>query len=295
MKNFYELITITIVLYQENFELISKCLNGLNKFRIIIVDNSGDIKLKKKVQEKFEISEYIINNKNLGFSKALNQAIKKANTEFILNLEADCIIDEKNIHKLYKALISNKDCYICTPTMIDDNGVLTQSGGAFMEKNLNYKPIQLEGDICVDFPMTAAILFKKKEIMDLGLFDEDLFIYYPDCEIGRRIRKKKKSIIQIFDSVAIHTMGTLKIKNKLKNIFYRNYYFTLDGLIYFYKVNLHSPYLMKLKKKIPNYIVKTIINIFLFKYNKTIQYLAIILAYYNFKKKFLNVGLDKTK
>ena len=102
--------------------------------------------------------------------------------------------------------------------MINENNELTPSGGVLMEKNLGYEALKLEGDVCVDFPMPAAILFRKKEMMDLGLFDEDFFIFFPDCEIGRRI-KNRKSIIQIFDSLAVHTMGTLKIKNKFKNIF----------------------------------------------------------------------------
>jgi len=288
MKDFYESLTITIVLYEENFSLISKCLEKLRKFKIIIIDNAGNIKLKNKIQTKYKIFKYLLNDKNLGFSKAINQAIKISNTKFILNLEADCLINEESIYKLYRAINSYPNCFITIPTMYNENNELTQSGGLLMEKNLGYNVLKFEGDVCVDFPTTAAILFRRQEMLDLGLFDEDLFIYFPDSEIGRRIKKNKKSVIQIFDSKALHSMGTLKIKNNLKNVFYRNYYFTIDGLIYYFKENLHSSHLERLKKKIPNFLIKSILNIFLLRFSKSVECISKILAYYNFKRKYLD-------
>ncbi len=287
MKDLYDSLTIIIVLYEEKFNLISKCLNKLKKFKIIVIDNANNIELKKTIEKEFKIHKYFLNSKNIGFSKAINQGIKNSDTEFILNLEADCIIDEENIYKLYKAIKFYRDCLITIPTMYNDHNQLTQSGGTLMEKNLGYEILNLEGDTCVDFPMTAAILFKKEDMLNLGLFDEDLFIYYPDCEIGRRINKNRKSIIQVMDSKAIHTMGTLKIKNNIKNIFYRNYYFTFDGLIYYFKENLHMPHFLRLKKKIPSLIIKSILSIIFLRFNKSVECFSKILAYFNFKKKFI--------
>ncbi len=52
MKNLYDTLTITMVLYEENFSLISKCLNKIKNFKIIIVDNAGNLELKKKNSRK---------------------------------------------------------------------------------------------------------------------------------------------------------------------------------------------------------------------------------------------------
>ena len=287
MKDLYDSLTIVIVLYNESFNLVSRCLENKKNFKIIIIDNAGNFQLKNEIEKNFKIYKYILNKKNLGFSKGINQGIKICDSEYILNLEADCLIEDKNIYKLYQSHLLYDNCVITTPTMFNESNEITHSGGTLMEKNLGYEIFKIEGDTCVDFPSTAAILFKKKEILDLGLFDEDLFIYYPDCEIGRRINKKKKSIIQVYSASAIHTMGSLKIKNHLKYNFFRNYYFTIDGLIYYYKENLHLPHLKKLKKKIPNYIFKSLLNIFLLRFNKTVEYFSIVMAYYNFKRKFL--------
>ena len=54
MKDLYDAITIVIVLYEEKFDLISKCLNELKKFKIIIIDNANNIELKNTIQKNLK-------------------------------------------------------------------------------------------------------------------------------------------------------------------------------------------------------------------------------------------------
>ena len=124
-------------------------------------------------------------------------------------------------------------------------------------------------------------------MVQVGLFDEDFFLYYPDFEIGRRIKLFKKSIIQIYKARAFHTMGKLKINNPIIRVFYRNYYYTLDGLVYYYKANLHSKPLIELKNQIPKLILKSFLKIFILKFADIIVCFSKILAYHNFRKKYL--------
>ena len=152
------------------------------------------------------------------------------------------------------------------------------------EKNLGMDVLNLEGDVCVDTVSTAIALLKKKDIIELGLFDEVFFIYYLDFEFCRRIIERKKSIIQIFDAKAQHVHGQLKVKNLLKRTFLRNYNFTFDELYYFFKINKHFEIFKKLKKKLPNYIIKSIINLFLLRPNQSVYYFSKVVAFYKFNK-----------
>ena len=61
-------ITIIIVLYEESLDLLRNCLKNIKNFKIIIIDNSNNIKLKNQVIKKFKIYKYILNNKNIGFT-----------------------------------------------------------------------------------------------------------------------------------------------------------------------------------------------------------------------------------
>jgi GT2 family glycosyltransferase len=277
-------LTIIIVLYEEKANLVFQCLENIKNFKIIIVDNAGNVSLKSEIEKKFKIYKYVINKKNIGFSKGINQAIKLSDTEFILNLQADCKILINDILKLYESIKHYKNCIITTPTFYDEKSNMTYSGGPIPEKKLQVQSLKLEGDTCVDIPSTAAVLFKKEDIINIGLFDEDFFIYFPDFELGRRIKSYKKSVIQIYEAKAIHEMGNLKINNPIKKIFIRNYYYTLDELIYYHKSNSPNTTYFKLKKKIPNYLIKFLINLILFKLSKSTYYFSKILAFFKFKK-----------
>ena len=46
--NLYKEITIVLVLYEEDFKLINQCLENIKNFNIVIIDNAGNKKLKKK-------------------------------------------------------------------------------------------------------------------------------------------------------------------------------------------------------------------------------------------------------
>ena len=74
-------ITIIIVLFEEETSLVLRCLKNIKNFKIIIVDNAGNISLKKKIEEQFKIYKYTLNKKNYGYTKAANQAIKQCDTE----------------------------------------------------------------------------------------------------------------------------------------------------------------------------------------------------------------------
>ena len=277
-------ITIIIILYEEKTDLVLQCLENIKNFKIIIVDNAGNISLEKKIKEKYEIYKYFLNKKNYGFSKAANKAIKECDTEYILNLQADCIISNEEILKLLKSHKKYENCFITSPTFYNKDSKLSYNAGVLPEKNNERYILNLEGDVCVETVLGSTILFKKKDILELGLFDENFFLYYVDFELCRRIIKNKKTIIQIFDAKVQHEHGQIKVKNALKRIFIRNYNFTFDELYYFFKINEHFKIFKNLKKKIPNYIIKLIINFFLLRLSQSVYYFSRVAAFYKFNK-----------
>ena len=50
---------------------------------IIIIENSKDIKFKRKTEKKFKNVNIIIPDENLGWGKAINLGIKKSSTDFV--------------------------------------------------------------------------------------------------------------------------------------------------------------------------------------------------------------------
>ena len=57
MNYYSNKITIIIVLYEEEIDLIERCLENIKDFKIIIIGNAGNIPLKKKIEKKIDDGE----------------------------------------------------------------------------------------------------------------------------------------------------------------------------------------------------------------------------------------------
>ncbi len=259
---FYQDITIAIVLYEEDFDLLYKTLDKLRSFKKIIIDNANNFDLKKKIQSIFSIENYILNKKNSGFSAGYNQAAKLCKTKYLLILGPDCIISETNILKLTDNLSKDPSCFLVSPTAYDESmNKMTYSGGPFPE-NLNRDIVlNLSGNTCVESTLGACMLVRTNEFKYIGLFDENFFIYFSDDDLCRRIRKHKKSVIQIYDSKCTHIHGIVKIKNKYLKKFVRENNYTFDSLYYYYKIHPNHTEVKKILKKTSSLTIKFFIKI----------------------------------
>lgn len=276
-------ITVIILIYEENLDTIYECLKSIKNYKIIIIDNANDAKRKDKIQKDFRIDKYFLNKKNFGFSKAINVGIKNCSTDYLLILNPDCIISEKSIDILLESLDEYQDCFMTTPTLLNHNNEIEQNASMFPETGITKEPINIDGDICCQSVLAAAMMFRTEEIIKIGLFDENFFLFYEDDDLCKRIRNLKKSIIQIYNAKAIHIHGQGKsIKNSLKKSFIINYNMTYSELYYFFKINNHQQKLKELGKKIISYSIKTIINLLIFRFKKSIYYFSKALAFYKF-------------
>ena len=275
-------ITILIVLYDETDEIIFKNLEKIKNFKIIIVDNKGDKKLKNRITEKFEISKYYLSNKNLGFSKGFNKALNFCKTKYVFIKNADCYIDEDNIIKLYDYIKNNQDCGIVSPTSYDEYNNLSYNSGKLPENENSNEILKVEGDVCVEKVLGSSMFIKMEDLQKVGMFNENLFIFFSDDELCKKIRGINKHVVQIYNSKCIHVHGISKVKNKFYKIYLKELYFTLDELVYFKDISDQK--INKLESKILNYCLKILVSFFTLKFFNLIKYYARVVAFIKFKK-----------
>jgi len=278
---YYADLSILIVLYDEKEEILIKSLELIKNFRIIILDNKNNIKLKKKLEKKFKFEKYILSKENIGYSKGYNKILSLCNTKYSFIKNPDCFIDEKNIIKLFNFLEVNANCGIVSPTSFDENGKYSFNSGLLPENETENTIIKNEGDICVEKVLGAAMFVRTNEIKKIGMFNEKLFLYFSDDDLCKKIKKLNKHIVQIYKSKCIHVHGISKVRNIIKKIFIREFYFTLDELIYFNKINKTT--YENIKSKILNYILKSILNLLMLRLTKSVKYFSRIIAFLKFK------------
>jgi len=106
-------ISILIVNYKSEKFLVP-CLSSIRfnrdniNYEGIIIDNGSDSDIQKLIQ-KFPLFKLIKNDKNFGFSFAVNQGIKSSNGKYIFLLNPDTVIGNQSITKLIAFLDENPD------------------------------------------------------------------------------------------------------------------------------------------------------------------------------------------
>ena len=92
--NIYKKITVIIVSFNSS-KKIEKCLSGIDtRYKKIVIENTKDLNLKKKIERKFNNSKVILNS-NKGFGAANNLGVKIAKTKYVLITSPDVILKKK--------------------------------------------------------------------------------------------------------------------------------------------------------------------------------------------------------
>ena len=123
MNNFEKNITFVIVSFKSS-HIIEKCIKSINSnIRIIVVENSDDIKIKNYLENKFLNVKVVIAKENLGYGKGNNLGISKVNTQYAFILNPDTILKENCLEELYKAQLLLKDNFtILAPNFLNNYG-----------------------------------------------------------------------------------------------------------------------------------------------------------------------------
>ncbi len=94
------LLTIVIVTYNPNYNILNECLNSIDKnIKIIIIDNSKNFDDTKIIS--FPKNNILIKkNNNLGNGHGINVGINLAKSKYILYLDVDTILEKNFIEKI---------------------------------------------------------------------------------------------------------------------------------------------------------------------------------------------------
>jgi len=120
-------LSIIVISYNTK-EITKNCLDSISEslkgssinYEVIIVDNAsndGTVNKIKNLKLKIRNLNLIQNNKNIGFAKANNQAVKQSKGNYLLFLNSDIVvkfagenINTKNIHHLLSGYDLILDC-----------------------------------------------------------------------------------------------------------------------------------------------------------------------------------------
>lgn len=208
----YERISVIIVAHNSEL-VIERCLKKIYapEINIIIVDNNSLDKTCELAKASFPDINILKQSENIGYGRAANIGLRAASTRFVMLINPDIetsasdIIDLVRAHKNIENLAISS-VIIKTPT---ENG----------ELKIDYvTDINLEQQVnMVDRVLGAAMMFDMEILNKIGLFDENIFMYYEDDEICMRTRRLGYKIA-IFTTISMIHLGG---KSSPNNIYYQ--------------------------------------------------------------------------
>lgn len=111
-------------------DVIIDCLNSLYeqtqglKLDVVIVDNDSKDGTVEAVSDKFPSVTLILNNENLGYSKAVNQGLRILNARYYVLLNPDATILDNALQRLVEFMEENPLAGICVPKVMNSDGTI---------------------------------------------------------------------------------------------------------------------------------------------------------------------------
>ena len=197
----YKNITAVIVTFRSE-KVIFDCLKSIKNIKkIIIVDNSFDRKLKKKVLLKFPQVNFILSSKNLGYGAGNNIALKKVKTKYAIILNPDTILFRGCIANLLILAKNLKNKFsIIAPSI---NGHI-KNYGFFPSGKVKKKIVKKTAYFNVDYVKGFAMFLNIQKIKSIGYFDENFFMYLEEIDLCKRLKEINEKIIVSLDAKSKH-------------------------------------------------------------------------------------------
>lgn len=217
-------VTIVFVSFYSD-QKIKRYLNQLkNKFKIIIVDNSNRMSLKK-LEKKYKNISVIVNKNNNGFGSGSNLGLKKIKTKYGIHLDIDTIFSNSSIKKLVEEAKKIEKFAIIGPKIKKFNYKKEDFRLKNYKKNLNL----------MNFIDGCCLLFNMKIFKKIGFFDENFFLYFEETDLFKRCINYKENIFMI-DKIKISHLGRSSTDSKYDHEIEinRNWHY-LWSKFYYYK------------------------------------------------------------
>lgn len=210
-----------IIVNWNGIAFLPTCLDSLQRqtfqdFEVIIVDNGstdGSVELLKNHYPWVNLVELA---DNTGFSGGNNEGLKHASGEYIVVMNNDTEAEPDWLERFVAAAAANPDagqvaCRICSMhdhDLIDSLGHGVCADGMTRGRHRLQRWSEIKGQFkSVDeifFGTACVSLYRREAIDQVGFFDEEMFAFAEDSDLGMRLRWGGWRAVIATDAVVYH-------------------------------------------------------------------------------------------
>ena len=282
------IVDVSFVIIEYNcINNILQCIDAIRancidiNFEIIVSSNSC---YKSEKQEEL-INRYkniiwVFNKTNIGFAAGMNEGIKRSSSDAVVIQAPDSKINNKKLLSALDILERNPSIGLIGPKMINANNKEQDScrnfltpyrflarmiNRFFIHKDMKLSACINKTNTYVDWVIGAFMIIPRRTITDVGLLNDNYFLYVEDMEYCLRIWEKGMKVFY-YPELEIIFEGDRKSATKLKYslihtknylLFLINNWFILDScsnkriksLDYITKIGVKKPKKLKSEQK----------------------------------------------
>ncbi len=200
-------VSIVIVSYNV-CRLLDECLVSVERAlkdvdgEVFVVDNCSSDGTVEKLRPRHPMVHFIANEDNVGFARANNQAIRLSKAEYVLLLNPDTVVDESTIAGCLSFMDTHPEAGGAGVRMLTREGkpapesrraiptpwvALLKMLGFTRRYYMSYLP--WDEPCQIEVISGAYCLLRRKALDQVGLLDEDFFMYGEDIDLSYRLLK----------------------------------------------------------------------------------------------------------
>jgi len=213
-------------------------------FEVIVVDNASLDGTREMMASEFPKTQYLYNQKNVGFTRGNNQGIRISKGRYVLLLNSDTEIIDNALGKMVQFMQENSDCGIMGCKLLNPDGSIQYSCRRFPSYHTaffnryslltkifpqnRFSQSYLMSTIDhtktreVDWVSGAALLARRKAFEKLGILDERFIIYSEDVDWCYRMHEAGWKVYFYPEAKIYHYIGKGTSQHLFKFIFIRH-------------------------------------------------------------------------
>ncbi len=232
------MISIVFVSYHSGREILDslKSIDASGTGReleIIVVDNASGDDSVELLGSRSDI-QLIVNEENLGLSRAVNQGLRVARGDYLLVLNPDILVKPGSLDALADFLDANPKAGMAGAKLLNEDGSLQYScrsfytlwtiilrrtplGKLFKNSKAIRRHLMLDYDheapARVDWILGACMMTHRRALSDVGGMDERFFLYFEDVDWCYRMDRRGWEVWYAPSSVMTHIYRRASAKN----------------------------------------------------------------------------------
>ncbi len=222
-------LTIIIVTWNTR-EMTRACLASIEKadpyrtWTVVVVDNASEDDTPEMIRQMYPWVHLVVNERNLGFGRANNLALKSVESEYALLLNSDTILHEETVPELLHFMEDHPEAGIAGCQLVYPDGRLQNSIVSFptlLTELTNKSLLQIifpekypgkrqrfASSVEVDSVIGAAMMMRMEAVKSVGLFDEDFFFFLEETDLCFRLKRQGWKVFFLPHVRIIHFQGS---------------------------------------------------------------------------------------